>query len=106
MSVQLMMIMIMMRTASLGLCLLLLLLVSSCMNIEHTVGGGPAGTVRIEERASWLAWGLIPIHRVDSDDLAGSATSYRISSGFSFFDLLLNLPTLGFITVKTIRVEK
>ncbi|MFQ5506684.1 MAG: Bor/Iss family lipoprotein [Planctomycetota bacterium] len=89
--------------------LVALLLVSSpaCFTIRHTVGAGPTGAGRSEQRVWYLLWGLVPLSGFDSNELAGSATSYRVTSQWAALDILINFFTSAVsITSRTVTVER
>jgi len=73
----------------------------------HTVGGGAAGTEVVEAKAWYLLWGLLPVHTFDSDSLAGTATSYRVTTETTFLDGLFSLLLSPLsLRMRTVRVEK
>ena len=90
------------------LLLALLLTTSGCFTTQHTVGGGPTGTEVVEARQWYWLFGLGRIAPyVDSETLAGNATSYRVETSWSAVDIFLNLvTTLVTIQSRTIRVYK
>ena len=90
-----------------GFCLLVLGLGASCFTLTHSVGGGPAGDETVSARQWYVLWGLFRLNEVDSDDLAGNATSYRITTQWGPTDIVLNLLT-GWVSVvsRTVTVER
>ncbi|MEZ5989466.1 MAG: hypothetical protein R3F30_10140 [Planctomycetota bacterium] len=86
--------------------LALLCLTTSCLGVQHTVGGGPAGDERVQATNWYLVWGLFPLLRVDGRSLAGDATSYRIETYVAWDDALIFLVTLGLVTRQTIEVHR
>ena len=83
------------------------LLTPACYTLHHTVGKGAQGHSETEKREWFILFGLIPLHEVDSKTLAGDATDYRVTTQWSFVDILLNIIT-GFVTIssRTITVER
>ena len=74
---------------------------------EHTVGLGPTGVGEESARQLYLLFGLMRLNEVDSQRMAGELTSYRVTSEWSFVDILLS-PFLLLLTVtsRTVTVEK
>ena len=95
------------KTIGLALAACWLVTVSGCFTVTHTVGKGPR-THEVVEGSLWYALGgLIPIDPIDSKTLAGGATDYRVTTTFTFLDIVIDTFTsfLGFIK-QTIIVEK
>lgn len=85
-----------------------LLAAASCFTTIHTVGGGPTGTEVVSARQWYWAFGLFRLPPVvDSENLAGNATSYRVTTSWTLLDILMNVVT-SVVTVqsRTIEVEK
>ena len=89
-------------------CLCLLSVFSSCFTLVHTVGGGPTGSEVVTQRQWYWMFGAGRIgQNVDSEQLAGNATSYRVTSYWSLSDMFLNLFTLPFtVASRTVTLEK
>ena len=84
-------------------------LLQGCFTFQHTVGRGPMSTppvVAAERQWFWL-WGLMPIGDHDSATLAGSAHDYRVTTEFTFSDVVISALT-SFVSFyrQTIIVEK
>jgi hypothetical protein len=77
-----------------------------CSIHEHTVGLGPNGIDEVSGRQYYLLFGLLRLNEVDSQRMAGNLTSYRVTTSWSFTDILLS-PFLIFLTVstRTVTVE-
>lgn len=89
-------------------------LLSSCNATMHTVGTGGKGDCKspgqydAKKKQWYLFWGLLPLNKVDSKDLAGGAQNYTVRTTFSLGDGIItvfgsNLLGLG---CQTIRVSK
>jgi len=90
------------------------LVLSSCNATMHTVGTGgkgdckSAGQYDAKKKQWYLFWGLLPLNKVDSKDLADGAQNYTIRTTTSFGDGLISVfgsYLLGLKT-QTIRVSK
>lgn len=64
--------------------------ISSCYTLEHTVGTGAKGNSMTEKRAWYVLWGLVPINEVDSKQMAGGASNYKVTSQVTFIDGVIN----------------
>lgn len=86
----------------------LLLLTPSCYLTTHTVGGGPTGADVVQARQWYWMFGYFRIPPyVDSENLAGNSTSYRVTTRWGFLDVLMNIITsVATIQSRTIVVEK
>ncbi len=92
----------------------LIIFLSSCNATMHTVGTGGKGNCKevgqydAKKKQWYLFWGLLPLNKVDSKELAGGARNYTIRTTTSFGDGLIAIPgsyLLGLRT-QTIRVSK
>lgn len=83
------------------------ILFSSCYTLTHTVGSGGSGGEKIEKRAWYILWGLVPLNTVESKALAGNATNYTVTSSHTALDVLINIVT-GIVTIgsQTVTVQK
>lgn len=88
--------------------ILLLVLPVSCYTLEHTVGAGPTGSEVVSRRQFYLFFGAIRLgEQIDSSRLAGDTNSYRVTTTWSFSDILINLVTAPLtVTSRTITIEK
>jgi len=95
-----------MKKLSLALALVVILF-SSCYTLTHTVGSGGSGGEKIEKRAWYILWGLVPLNTVESKALAGNASNYTVTSSHTVVDVLLNIVT-GLVTIgsQTVTVQK
>ena len=95
------------KLLSMGFVVLLLFASSYCTTV-HTVGGGPTGRGTVEARIWFGLFGLVSLNPgFDSLELAGNSTSYKITTEWTFGDLLFNVLTFPLtITTKTVRVER
>ena len=74
--------------------------------MKHTVGTGPQTGSEVSSRQWFFLFGLIPMGRQDSQDIAGAATNYRVTTKQGVVDIILNLFT-AIVTIqsRTIIVE-
>jgi hypothetical protein len=95
-----------MKKISLALALVVVLF-SSCYTLTHTVGSGGSGGEKVEKRAWYVLWGLVPLNTVESKALAGNATNYTVTTSHTVVDVLLNIVT-GLVTIgsQTVSVQK
>jgi hypothetical protein len=87
---------------------------TSCSATMHTVGTGGRGNCKsvgqydAKKKQWYLFWGLLPLNKVDSKDLAGGAQNYTVRTTTSFGDGLIAIPgfyLLG-LSTQTVRVSK
>jgi hypothetical protein len=86
----------------------------SCNATVHTVGTGGKGNCKspkqydAKKKQWYIFWGLLPLNKVDSKELAGGAQNYTVRTTTSFGDGLIAIPGsyLFGIRTQTIRVSK
>jgi hypothetical protein len=97
------------RRFAAALALLGSLALPGCFTIQHTVGEGPKSVpVRVATRTRWFAFfGLYPMDDLDSKALSGGAHDYRVTTEFTFEDIVMSAIT-SFATFyrQTVIVEK
>ena len=95
-----------MKKLSLAMAMVVILF-SSCYTLTHTVGSGGSGGEKIEKRAWYVLWGLVPLNTVESKAMPGNATNYTVTSSHTALDVLINIFT-GIVTVgsQTVTVQK
>jgi predicted small secreted protein len=89
-------------------------ILSSCNATMHTVGTGGRGDCKspsaydAKKKQWYLLFGLVPLNKVDSKDLAGGAQNYTIRTTTSFGDYLISIPGSYLLGLKTqtVRVSK
>jgi len=94
--------------------LALVIFLSSCSATMHTVGTGGKGDCKsvgqydAKKKQWYIFWGLLPLNKVDSKELAGGAQNYTIRTTTSFGDGLIAIPGSYLLGIKTqtIRVSK
>ncbi len=92
------------RAAALALCALL----PGCFTVTHTVGAGPATSEKKSVTHWWVGWGLFSLGEVpDSNTLAKGAADYRVTTGFTFNDVLISaIPSILSFYRQSITVER
>jgi hypothetical protein len=84
-------------------------LLSGCFTMTTTVGAGPTSVPPKEAYVHrWFGFfGLYPMDDVDSKSLAGGAKDYRVTTEFTFEDIVMSAFT-SFATFyrQTVIVEK
>jgi hypothetical protein len=85
----------------------LMLMLVGCAAHIHKVGKGAQGNEMIEKRQWYALFGLIPINEVKTEEMAGNAKDYTITTQQSVMDVILNIFT-SYVTVqsRTVTVEK
>ena len=93
------------RALAAGACLLL----PGCFTFTHTVGRGPMSPQPVvTEETQWFAlWGIAEMNQVDSQQLAGNAHDYRVTTKFTVMDVVISTFT-SFVSFyrQTIIIEK
>jgi len=79
--------------ASLALLGALTLPMTSCYTMSHQVGDGGTSASSTSERQWFLLWGLVPVNKVDSHEMAAGASDYTVTTSQSGLDVLINLFT-------------
>ncbi|MFN0060187.1 MAG: hypothetical protein ACKVX7_17150 [Planctomycetota bacterium] len=84
-----------------------LALTTGCFSTRNTVGDGPRGGEVTVHRTWFAFWGFVPLNSLDSRDVVGPASHYRVTTRFGVFDVIVNCLTapLGFYR-QTTFVEK
>lgn len=71
----------------------------ACFTQHHIVGKG-AKSNRVEKARSWyVLWGLVPINKVDTKEMAKGTKDYEITTQFSFVDCIISIFTGFFVTI-------
>ena len=86
-----------------------LALLPGCFTFTHTVGRGPlTPTPVVAKETRWFAlWGVAPMDGLDSADLAGQAHDYRVTTKFTFVDVVISAFTsFASFYRQTVIVEK
>lgn len=87
-----------------ALMLIVIFAFSGCYTQTHIVGDGAKGN-NVEAAKSWyLLYGLIPLNKVDSKQMAGGAKDYTIMTQMSFIDFVIGIFT-GIVTIQPMTVE-
>jgi len=87
--------------------LLLVLFFVGCTTHIHKVGSGPQSFDSEELRQWYILWGLVPINDVDTNDMAGAATNYKIKTEFTPIDFLISIPaSVVTVSSRTVTVVK
>ncbi len=86
---------------------LIVVFVVSCSTHTHTVGEGSMTGKEVSARQWYVAYGLAPLNKVDTNEMAGDAENYEIITQTSFVDGLINLFTGNLtVTCRTVTVVK
>ena len=96
-----------MRKAGAVLMLAVMLFMAGCAAHTHVIGNGAQGTEMTQQRQWYILWGLVPLNKVESHVMAGSANDYTIKTEASVLDVVLNIFT-GWVTVysRTVTVTQ
>ncbi|MCF8234084.1 MAG: Bor family protein [Bacteroidales bacterium] len=78
---------------------------SSCFTQTYVVNDGAQGINKVEQRAWYALWGLVPINEVNAKSMAAGHENYTITDTFTFLDYVIGAFT-GIVTIqpKTVRV--
>ena len=74
-----------------------------CYTMKHTVGSGPQTGVTLTDRQWYLLFGLVPLGRVDSHDMAGEAQNYQVTTKLAVSDMFMNIFTM-LVTIQSRKV--
>jgi hypothetical protein len=84
-------------------------LLPGCFTFVHTVGRGPMNPQPVQSSdTKWFAlWGIAEMNQVDSQQLAGNAKDYRVTTKFTVLDVVISAFT-SFVSFyrQTVIVEK
>ena len=87
-----------------ALMLIVVFAFSGCYTQTHIVGDGAKGN-SVEMQKSWyILFGLVPLNKVDSKQMAGGATDYTIVTQHSFIDFVISIFT-SIVTIYPMTVE-
>jgi hypothetical protein len=87
-----------------SLAVISVFLLTSCYTINHKVGQGAQGSAKVSERQWYVLWGLVPINNVDSQQMAGGATDYTVTTEMTFVDVVIGAFT-SIVTVTPMSVH-
>jgi hypothetical protein len=89
------------------LILILAIVLVGCEAHTHYIGKGAQSNVKNQERQWYILFGLVPLNKIDTRDMAGQAADYTIKTQQSFLDIVLNIFTSS-VTVysRTVTVTK
>jgi hypothetical protein len=90
------------KSITLALCVAALL--SSCYSVSHTVGTGASTGESIKKKQWFILYGLVPLNKVDTKALAGTAVNYTVTTKHGFVDYLIGAVT-SFVTIQPMTIE-
>lgn len=78
-----------------------------CAAHTHIVGTGAKGGEKVSAKQWYALYGLIPLNKVDTQQMAGGASDYTIKTKQDITDILLGC-VVGILTfgTRTVTVEK
>jgi len=86
---------------------LIVIFTISCSTHTHTIGEGSITGREVSQKQWYIAYGLAPLNKVDTNEMAGDAENYEIITQTSFVDGIINLFTLNFsVSCRTVTVVK
>tara|TARA_X000000368_G_scaffold417007_1_gene412259 strand:- start:1577 stop:1882 length:306 start_codon:yes stop_codon:yes gene_type:complete len=95
------------------ICIMVLsMMLVGCSTNIHTVGAGPQTGMSNTARQYYLLYGLIPVNRVDTNEMAKSmqAENYEIKTQVGPVDVGINLASAilvgGVVSSRTVTVTK
>jgi len=78
-----------------------------CAAHTHIIGDGAKGSEVVSKKQWYAVWGLASLNKVESKDMAGSATSYEIHTETSFVDAIISgILGGGLFSCRTVTVKK
>jgi len=81
-----------------------MIFLTGCMTHIHVVGDGAKGSAVEQERQWYVLWGLVPINKVDTAQMAKGAKNYEIKTESNALDVIINIFTSA-VTVYSRTVE-
>ncbi|MFP4407564.1 MAG: Bor/Iss family lipoprotein [Spirochaetaceae bacterium] len=85
----------------------MVLLFAGCATNEHIVGAGPQGAETVSAQQWYVLWGLVPINEVDTNEMAGGAEDYLITTEYDVLDVIINFFTnIATVQVRSVDVSK
>jgi hypothetical protein len=97
----------MLRKFSVFVMALALVAFVGCAAHTHIIGDGAKGNENVSSKQWYAVWGLASLNKVDSKEMAGSATNYEIHTETSFVDAIISgILGGGLISCRTVTVKK
>lgn len=90
----------------LGGTLLCGFLMTSCYTYTSVVGEGAKGNKEVTEWNHYVVYGLAPVGVSDSQEMAGGAKDYEVTTRQTFVNGLVSALTFGIYTPTTTTVKK
>lgn len=81
-------------------------ILTSCLSYTSVVGEGAKGNVEVTKWNHYVLFGLFPVSRSDSREMAGGAKSYTINTTYTFWNGLIAGLTFGIYLPTTTTVTK
>jgi hypothetical protein len=89
------------------LLVLFMFILPACATHIHVVGEGAKTGVVEQERQWYVLWGLVPINKVNTNEMAKGAKNYTIKTEASVLDVIINIfTTYVSITSRTVEVQR
>lgn len=83
------------------------LLFSACATHSHTIGEGPSTGLTETKRQYYALYGLVPLNKVDTNEMVGDATNYRLETGAQPVDIAIGAVGGSLtLTSRTVKVTK
>lgn len=90
----------------LGVLVTILMLMVGCAAHTHVVGDG-GQEMQVNARQWYILWGLVPLNKVDTKEMAAGAENYTVYTRHNFLDFLISIPaSLVTINSRTVSVTK
>jgi hypothetical protein len=95
------------KSVILAISMVVLLSMIACSAHVHQVGRGPQTGQEMQARQWYILFGLVPLNDIDTNQMAGGAADYQITTEQSFLDIVINWFTSA-VTVysRTVTVTK
>ena len=95
------------KMLSVLMIVVLLVTFGGCVAQTFVVGNGAKGS-QVEDAKQWyILWGLVPLNKVDTKEMAKGSTDYTVYTVDSFVDVIIGCVT-GIVTVscRSVSVTK
>ena len=97
----------MLKKISVILFALAFLVFVGCAANTHIIGSGAKGSDSVSKKQWYAIWGLSPMNKVDTKEMAGTSTDYEIRTEKTFTDAIISAICLGtFFQCRTVTVKK
>jgi hypothetical protein len=89
------------------LLVLIVFILPACSTHIHVIGDGAKTGIVEQERQWYVLWGLVPINKVNTNEMAKGAKNYTIKTEASVLDVIINIFT-SYVSIvsRTVEVQR